>query len=251
MQAVEALLASLSPAQRTQVLFAFDSDRRAAWSNLPAGIVQRTGLSIGDMSDEQRALLFAFLASSLSADGYETVANTLAAETFLSADPRADRLLWAPENYWLSIFGTPSAEAPWAWQFGGHHLALNIAIEGNRVETMSPTFIGTEPAVFTLNGVDYQVVRDMHLAGYALFTALDAAQQSAADAGMIPRDVLTGPGADGTIPDLIGLSAADMSPEQRALLLATISEWVSVQPDANADLRMTELRENIDEIHFA
>lgn len=251
LQAANALLATFDETLRAQFMFDFDGDTRAAWSNLPAGIVDRTGISIGDLTDEQRELLFAFLASSLGEEGYESVAEVIAAEAFLSSDRRAKRLKWAPENYWLSFFGTPSADTPWAWQFGGHHLGLNISIDGNRVETMSPSFIGTEPAVFTLNGVDYEAVRDMHLAGYAVFTALDADQQAAADAGRVPDDVLTGPGEDGTIPPVIGLSAADMTADQQEMLLAAISEWVSIQPNENAAPRMAEIAAGIDQITYA
>lgn len=203
------------------------------------------------MSDVQRALLFEFLASSLGEEGYESVAEVIAAEAFLSTDDRAAGLKWAPENYWLSFFGTPSADTAWGWQFGGHHLALNISIQDNRVTTMSPSFIGTEPAVFTLNGVDYEAVRDMHLAGYAVFTALDDAQQAAADAGNVPDDVLTGPGKDGTIPPVIGLSASQMTAAQQERLLSAIAEWVAIQPDENAAPRMAELRDGVAELNFA
>lgn len=251
LQAAQAFLASFDEDTKTQFMFGLDSSNRANWSNLPAGIVERTGISVGELSGEQRALLFEFLASSLGEEGYQSVAEVLAAETFLSTDKRAERLEWAPENYWLSIFGTPSANAPWGWQFGGHHLGLNISIEGNRVETMSPTFVGTEPAVFTVNGVDYEGVRDMHLSGYAVYTALSSDQKTAADAGTVPEDVLTGPGKDGTIPPVIGLSAAKLDAEQKVLLLAAIQEWVSIQPSENAEPRMAELADGIDEISFA
>lgn len=249
--AIETLLAGIDEDTRAQFMFDIDGPTRAGWSNLPAGIVNRTGISLNELSEEQRSLVFVFLSSSLGEEGYETVAEALAAEAFLSTDGRAERLQWAPENYWLSIFGTPSSDRAWGWQFGGHHLALNISIEGNKVETMSPTFIGTEPAVFTLNGVDYEAVRDMHLSGYAVFTALDANQQKTADAGSIPEDVLAGPGNDGVIPQAIGLSAADMNDEQQTLLLNTIAEWVSVQPNENAAPRMAELATGMDALSFA
>ena len=251
LKAAETFLASIDDTTKAQFMFELNSPNRAKWSNLPAGIVERTGISVGDLTDEQRGLLFEFLASSLGEEGYQSVAEVMAAEAFLSTDKRAERLQWAPENYWLSFFGAPSADAPWGWQFGGHHLALNISIEGNRVETMTPTFVGTEPAIFTINGVDYEAVRDMHLSGYAVYSALDAEQQAAADAGAIPEDVLTGPGQDGTIPRVIGLPAADMDAEQRTLLLAAINEWVSIQPDENAVPRMAELSDELNDISFA
>ncbi|MCG7574866.1 DUF3500 domain-containing protein [Phaeobacter sp. CNT1-3] len=251
LKAAEAFLATFDEEAKAGFMFDLDAANRAAWSNLPAGIVKRTGVSIGELSDQQRALLFEFLASSLGEEGYESVAEVLAAEAFLSTDRRAAQLKWAPENYWVSFYGTPSANAPWGWQFGGHHLALNLSIEGNKVETMSPSFIGTEPAVFTINGVDYEAVRDMHLSGYEVFTALDADQKVKANAGAIPEDVLTGPGQDGTIPQIIGISAAEMTTAQQEKLLDAINEWVSVQPNENAKPRMQELAEGIGQISYA
>lgn len=101
LQAAQALLATFDDATKAQFLFEIDGETRSRWSNLPAGIVDRTGISIGEMSDEQRALLFDFLASSLGEEGYQSVSEVIAAESFLSADRRAERLQWAPENYWL------------------------------------------------------------------------------------------------------------------------------------------------------
>jgi hypothetical protein len=232
-------------------MFDLHGPTRAMWSNLPAGLVPRTGISLGELTEEQRALLFTFLASSLGEEGYQTVAEALAAETFLSTDKRAKRLQWAPENYWFSFFGTPSDTGEWGWQFGGHHLGLNISVEGNRVESMSPSFIGTEPAIFTINGQDYEAVRDMHLSGYAVYMALSAEQKAMADAKSIPNDVLTGPGQDGVIPPVIGLPAAKMPTAQKALLLKAIEEWVMLQPNENAKPRMAELSKGIDDNSFA
>ncbi|MEM9155340.1 MAG: DUF3500 domain-containing protein, partial [Cyanobacteria bacterium P01_F01_bin.33] len=251
LQAAEAFLASVDEPTKAQFTFAQDAPERSQWSNLPAGIVQRTGISVGELSDDQRALLFSFLASSLGEEGYQSVMEVMAAEAFLSSDQRAARLQWAPENYWLSFYGTPSAEAPWGWQFGGHHLALNLSVENNSVESMSPSFVGTEPALFTLNGVEYEAGIDMHLAGYAVFSALDADQQAAANAGDIPQDILTGPGQDGIIPPAIGLNASKMTNEQRMLLLAAIKEWVSIQPAENAEKRMAQLENELDRISYA
>ncbi|WP_421703782.1 DUF3500 domain-containing protein [Aliiroseovarius sp.] len=249
--AAKAFLASFEGHETSEFMFDLDAQTRTMWSNLPAGIVSRAGVSVGDMSDHQRGLLFDFLAASLGAEGYQSVMEVMAAEAFLSTDARAERLQWAPENYWVSFYGIPDAQAPWGWQFGGHHIGLNLSIEGNRVETMSPSFIGTEPAIFSLNGVDYEAVIDMHLAGHAVYAALDARQKLAADAGSVPEDVLTGPGKDGVIPPVIGLSAAQMTGAQRALLLAAIREWVAVQPQENAGPRMAEIEAGLDQVHFA
>ena len=252
LRAAEAFVASLDGATRAEIMLDVDAEERTGWSNLPARYVSRAGISVGELSDDQRKLLFDFLASSLSEEGYRRVMEIMAAEAFLS-DTRLSSMLSkiAPEYYWISFYGTPSATSAWGWQFGGHHLALNLSVEGNRIRTMSPSFVGIEPTVFTYKGVEYEAVIDMHKAGYALYRALDSAQRAAADAGTVPRDVRTGPGKDGVVPPAIGLSAAEMTANQKALLLAAIDRWVSIQPSENAVLRMAELEADLDRTYFA
>lgn len=250
-QAAKAFLATFDEAARDQFMFTLNAAERAGWSNLPAGIVDRTGIAVAELSDVQRDLLFDFLASSLSEEGYRKVMDIMAAEAFLSNDRRARRLKWDPQNYWISFYGTPSTDTPWGWQYGGHHLVLNISVENNRVETMSPSFVGTEPAVFSLNGVDYVSMVDMHRAGYAVYSALDAEQRAVADAERVPRDVQTGPGKDGAIPPVIGISASKLRNEQRALMLSAIRKWVAIQPSENAVPRMAQIESELDQTHFA
>ena len=252
LQAADAFLASFDEANRARLVLALNAKERAGWSNLPARLADRAGISVREMSDGQRKLLFDFLASSLSAEGYRRVKEALAAEAFLS-DSWLATTVWglAPENYWISFYGTPSATSPWGWQFGGHHLALNLSLEDNRVVAMSPTFVGTEPVTFTYEGIEYEVLIDLHEAGYALYTALDAGQKAAADAGNVPEELFTGAGNDGVIPPVIGLNAAQMTANQKALLLDTVKQWVSIQPAENAARRMAEIEADLDGTNFA
>ena len=252
LQAAHAFLASLDEATRAKIRFDLDAAERAGWSNLPASSVPRAGISVGELSDDQRRLLFDFLASSLGEDGYQKVMEVMAAEAYLNrARSSSARRKIAPEYYWISFYGAPSATSPWGWQFGGHHLGLNLSMEGNRVTSMSPSFVGTEPTVFTHNGVEHEALVDMRRAGYAVFSSLDAAQKAAADPGRVPRDVRTGPGRDGFVPPTIGLLAAEMTANQKVLLLATIDRWVSIQPPEDAARRMAELEADLDRTYFA
>ena len=251
LQAAEAFLASFDERTKAKLIFDLDAKERAEWSNLPAMFTPRAGVSVGELSDGQRKLLFDFLASSLSEEGYRRVSGVMAAEAYLSDVWWARLISWSPKKYWISFYGTPSAKSPWGWQFGGHHLGLNLSIEGNRVKSMSPSFVGTEPAIFTYDGLSYEVVVDMHLAGYALYGALEDAQKSAASAGEIPKSLYTGAGKDGVTPPEIGISAADMTMKQKSLLLATINQWVSIQPPENSKRRMEEIEKNLDRTIFA
>ena len=251
LKAAEVFLASFDETTREEIVFDLDAPERASWSNLPARYVTRAGISISELSDDQRKLLFGFLASSLSREGYLRIMDALAAEAFLGDAFLARWRGWSPENYWISFYGMPSAASPWGWQFGGHHLALNVSADGNLITAMSPSFIGTEPATFRYKGVEYETVTDMHRAGYALFSALDGSQKAAADAGTVPEKLRTGPGKDGVVPAAIGLSGAEMTGRQRALLLATIGHWVSIQPSENADRRIAAIEAELDRTYFA
>ena len=252
LRAAKAFLASVDTETRAALVYDLDAQERAEWSNLPARWVTRAGISVGALSDRQRTLLFEFLGSSLGEAGYRRVADAMAAEAFLSEDwLRARVHKWAPENYWVSFYGTPSGDAPWGWAFGGHHLALNLSLDGERITSMSPSFVGTEPAVFTLDGVAYEAVIDMHRAGHALYETLGPAQKAAADAGEVPEALYTGAGKVGVVPPAMGLSASEMSPDQRTLLLAAIEKWVAIQPAGAAARRMAEVEADLDRTRFA
>ena len=248
----KALIATLTENQKQSLVYKFSAPvRNSNWNNLPSGIKPRLGLRLGDLNVEQLDLVFRFLAHSLQADGYKRVADVMAAEAFLSTGRRAKRLKWSPENYWLTFYGPPSETEKWAWHFGGHHLGLNLTVNQNKVNSMSPSFVGTEPAVFNYGGTDYTAVRDMHKAVYDVFNALNTSQQKKAlKKWFVPDRLLTGPGKDHIVPDLGGIAGENLNENQQTLLLKAIAKWVNIQPQENATVKMQEIEQNIDSIHF-
>ena len=125
-------LEMLEPAQARVAVLPPASPLIANWSILPARITrfERNGVRAGDLRDTQRAALFDFLSAALSREGADLVQGVIAAEGILSDTSRASRFGWSPDNYWLALFGEPSADGDWRWQFGGHHLAINVAVTG-------------------------------------------------------------------------------------------------------------------------
>jgi len=244
-------LQSLSSDIKEKMVFEFDSAKRRGWSNLPVGIVPRVGMNVGSMSDEQRVLLFDFLSASLSKEGYIKVADTMAAEAFLSDDESAEKYQWAPENYWLSIYGDIQNDKVWAWQFGGHHLAINMTVGEDSITSMSPTFLGTEPAVFTYNGKEYSALTSIHKAGADVFASLSADEQKLALLGGYPSDVEVGPGRDNFVPIKTGIAVGSLNEEQKELVMLTIRQWVGTQPAKDATKRMSQIAEELDETYFA
>ena len=176
--AANAFLDSLAVDQRSAALLAFDSPLRPNWSNLPPSMTrfEHNGVRIGDLDARQAELMHEFLRAALSPDGYAKVVGIVGAEDALAES--SGRQLSA-DNYWLAFFGEPSADNPWGWQFGGHHLAVNVTVVNGR-SYLSPTLVAVQPASYDAKGITVSPMAAEVQAGLALMNALDDAQQAAA-----------------------------------------------------------------------
>ena len=250
--AAHRFLATLDQAGREAALFPLDSPLRSNWSNLPAGILEfeRNGVRVGDMTAEQRTAMLAFLSAALSPYGAGLVEGVMAAEGILSQSPRAARFAWSSDNYWLAFFDEPSAENDWSWQFGGHHLAINVAVRDG-VLSMSPTFIGIEPANFERSGSSATPLRDHVTAGVELMRSLPEGLQASSIVDSRPREVYAGAGQDGVIPALEGSRVADWPEEPKAQLMEIIGLWVRIMPEMAAERRLAEIGDGLDQLRFA
>ena len=118
---VNAFLETLDAQQRGKALLAFDNAKKPSWSNLPVTMVPRNGLRLGELSKPQRAAALDALAAVLSTQGFQKVIDIMNADDQLVRG-NDNRMRFGTENYYLAVFGTPSATKPWMVQFGGHHL---------------------------------------------------------------------------------------------------------------------------------
>ena len=250
--AATAFLDSLSGDQRMAVGLELGDSRRANWSNLPPGSVrfERNGVRIGDLDLEQSDALHHFLAVALSPAGYAVVTGIVRAEDALAESRGGDRSRFSAENYWLAFFGEPSDEAPWGWQFGGHHLAVNVTVADGR-SYLSPTFLGIEPATFTHGKATVAPLNPYANAGRAVISGLDGEAKALATLASRPNGVQTGAGRDGVVPEIQGGAAGDWSAEQQQVLMDAIGLWVGVLDAASAQARMDEIRDELDDLHFA
>src|SRR5882672_1800250 len=130
--AANTFLSTLDQKQRQTMLFAFDDEKqRARWSNLPTSFVSRGGLNLKEMTSPQRSAALALLSSALSKRGFEKVQQIMEADEVLKRNER-NNPMFGEDLYYISILGTPSLKDPWILQFGGHHLAINLTIAGER-----------------------------------------------------------------------------------------------------------------------
>ena len=111
--AAEAFLASLAAEQRTAVVFPVDSDAWRRWSNIHV-YTMRHGVSLEDLSAEQRERALALLGASLSPRGSSAARDVMKLnETIGEMTDRFEE--YGEWLYWLSVLGTPSGTEPWGW----------------------------------------------------------------------------------------------------------------------------------------
>jgi hypothetical protein len=274
--AANAFLATLDVKQRQSVLFAFDDEeQRKRWSNFPIAMVRRAGLSMKELNAGQRSAAMDLLAAVLSSKGYEKVQEIMQGDEVnktMEANgpqrggppgggpPRGNggnrpRFglsgdMFGKELYYISILGTPSETKPWMLQFGGHHLALNITIAGER-GILTPTLTGAQPALYKFNG---KIVRPLGAESdkaLALLNALDEAQRKQAILSYQLADLVLGPGQDGKTIQPEGLKATAMNERQRAMMLDVIAEWSGIIHDSAAAARMAEIKAGLNDTWFA
>ncbi len=285
--AANKFVSTLDDKQRQLTLFAFDDqEQRKRWSNFPVSFVPRGGISLKDMNAAQRAAAMELVASALSPRGFEKVQQIMEGDETLKttegSNPPpgnrgpgpggrqggppgnggpppfgagANRPAWngpmfGKDLYYISILGKPSEKDPWMLQFGGHHLALNITIAGER-GVLTPTLTGAQPALYTINGKTVRPLGQESDKAFALLQALNENQRRKAILSYRLADLVLGPGQDGKTIVPEGLKASAMSEQQRAMLLDIISEWSGIIHASAAAARMAEIKSELDETWFA
>ena len=252
-RAANTFLETLDAGQRQNVMFAIgDEQQRKRWSNLPVRMVPRAGLSLGTLNTAQRTAAMALVSAALSAKGLQKVNEIMEGDEVLKtgAASRGNPNMFGKDFYYISILGTPSEKAPWILQFGGHHLALNITVAGDK-GTLTPSLTAAQPGLYTLNGKQVRPLAGESDKAAALFNSLDAQQRSQAILGSRVADLVLGPGEDGRTIQPEGLKASAMTERQRALLLDVIAEWTGIIHDDAAAARMVEIRAGLAETWFA
>jgi Protein of unknown function (DUF3500) len=253
--AANAFLATLDQRQKDSVLFALtDEAQRKRWSNLPVGIVTRGGLSMGALSAQQRAAALALLSSALSKRGYEKVQQIVEADEVLKTEAaragRGGNVRFGKDLYFISILGSPSEREPWMVQFGGHHLAVNVTINGAQ-GILTPTLTGAQPALYTANGKTVRPLGGESDKALALLNNLSEEQRKQAILSFQMADLVLGPGQDGKVIQPEGLKGSSMSEAQRAMMLDVISEWSSIVHESAAAARLAELKAGLNDTWFA
>ena len=248
--AAREFMATLSDEQREQLLYAYDDESKTTtWSNFPVTFVDRAGLNLEDLDEEQRAAAMKVLEALLSEEGYETATGIMGGDEFLleNSSSTEDSL----GQYYIAFFGDPSGSSAWQVQFGGHHLGLNATLDGaDDAITFAPTHLGSQPAVYTDDeGNEVQPLSGMYETAFAFYDSLTDEQRAALYQGSQVQDLVCAPGGTCDYPTGTGLAGSDLTDEQKQLLLDVIANWVGLSDEETTDRALAEIEATLDETY--
>ncbi len=250
-EAAQAFLATLSDEQREQVTYDYDDETKTtSWSNFPVTFVDRAGVNLADLSDEQRAAAMKVLEALLSDEGYATVTGIMGNDKYLHE--KSSSTEESLGQYYIAFFGDPSDSSAWEIQFGGHHLGINATLDGAADEiTFAPTHLGIQPAVYTdSDGNEVQPFDGIYTTAFAFYDSLTDEQKAALYQGSTVANMVCAPGSTCDYPTGTGISGADLTDEQKKLLLDVIANWVGLSDEETTSEALAEIEATLDETYI-
>lgn len=245
-----AVLAALDAGQRRRALLAFGDPERLNWHYIPR---RRQGLPFKDMPAPARTATHELLKAGLSAVGYAKATDVIRLEEVLRQLERLG-FFRDPENYYVTIFGTPGTAGPWGWRFEGHHLSLNFTLVPGKPVAVTPAFLGANPATVPsgpLQGL--RTLKDEQDLGLALAQSLaPSLRPRLVIAPGSLGDIVSGPGRRESLEAPAGVPLGEMGDEQRAIAVRLIETYARNMRAAIAETELRAIREaGLERIHFA
>lgn len=258
-----AFLSALAPEVRAMAMFPLDASERRSWFNVHMNFF-RHGVMLEDLPTEQRELGLDLLRATLSSRGFAQARDIMRLnEVLAQASGSHDEFGEWP--YFISIFGTPSPDEPWGWQYDGHHIAVNCLVLGDEL-VLTPTFMGSEPCKVTSGPfAGIEVFAPEQQVGLDLIRSLDPKQHETAVLypsimpGTLPKHLehwidgrmQAGAFKDNLVLPYQGLRADALSDGQRRLLRNAVGTYLGWGRDDHAAVRAAEVDAHLDETWFS
>ena len=248
-QAAKRLLDSLDEAQRRSAHYVLASPERRRWTNAPvrgpAG-----GVALGGLSDAQLRAFSDLLATLLSAKGYGKVRDVMLGDDLRATVDGEPNEGVGIEAFRFAVFGDPSATSRWAVQLDGHHVALNVTLDGEAY-SLSPSFIGTYPQAFTVAGAELRPLAAETDLAHELAASLTPEQRALAVIGEVRGALRVGPRWNGVVPAPVGIPGRLLNRTQREALLALAAQWFDLMPPEHARAHKARFLDGLAETRFA
>ncbi len=245
-----AWLVTLEETQRERATFEFGAEERENWHFIPR---ERLGLSMRDMTPQQRLLAQALLATGLGESGLVKAVTIMSLEEVLYQlegagleEPKRSEVRERrnPEKYYVSIFGKPDATGTWGWRVEGHHLSLNFTIKDGQLLRATPSFFGSNPGEVRegpLTGLRVLGVEEE--CGRSLVKSLSTEQFAKAKfSDEAPKEMLTAAEKSVTPLEPAGLPETEMTVGQKAMLHRLIREYLDRMRPEIAEATWAEIQ---------
>jgi hypothetical protein len=246
------LVESLNADQKAAATFEVNDTSREIWHFLPVADFGRYGLPLSELDDAQDQLVLDLVKASLSDEGFEKAHQIMGLELVLKAmennSPRRD-----PQQYHISVYGTPSIKGVWSWGFSGHHLSLHFTMVDGQIAG-TPTFLGANPGeVREGDKTGLRVLKNEEEKGLALINAMsDEQRETAIFSVEAPYEILTVAHSRVQPLDKSGIKFMDLSGIQKNMLKDIVEEYISVMPEEVAKKRRERIEnDGWDEVYFA
>lgn len=228
-----AFLGSLKPEQKDKAAFKFEDEERENWHFIPR---ERKGLAMKEMTDQQRLLAHALMASGLGFRGMMKAETIMSLEEVLyelesAADESkraATREKRDPGKYYVSVFGTPATTGVWGWRIEGHHLSMNFTLKDGQPLRATPSFFGSNPGEVRKGPMSgLRVMHNEEELGRTLVKSLnDEQMKKALVAVEAPKEMITA--AEHKVNPLKpeGIADSDLTAEQKKQLHLIVREYL-------------------------
>jgi uncharacterized protein DUF3500 len=249
------LMGLLSGGQQGKIAFTFDDQERFNWHFVPLEKDKkstRKGLSLEEMSADQKLAALDLLRAALSDDAYKAATTIMSLEMILREAEKGKGPVRNPEWYFFSIFGTPAKTGKWGWRVEGHHLSLNFVVDQGRIASATPSFYGANPATVKAGDrAGTRAISPVEDAARELVRALDDEQKKIV---IQPKDFaeIKAQNKRPEKPTPVGLAAEKMTARQKELLLKLLHAYTDRMPPEIAAEEWKQLHSaGVDKIVFA
>jgi hypothetical protein len=226
-------LASLDAWQKAKAAHPFTSDERENFRYTPR---DRAGLPLKEMNAAQRAAAMTLVDSALSEKGMLKATQIMTLESIL-AEIENNPAKRDADRYFIAIFGTPGDPKGWGWRIEGHHLSVNITLVEAKGISVTPSFMGSNPAEVRegpKKGLRVLAAEE-DLARTLTDTLLAAGKTEVIFSHKPPTEILSFENRKATVLDPVGVLSSDLTGIQRSALLTLISEYTGrYRPEISA-----------------
>jgi hypothetical protein len=252
------------PDYRSYIQQPLDSWHRRNWFNAMP-VIMPAGVLLEDLRAHQREKALKMVRACFSGQGYELLRKAMMLNEATGDIVNMYTDSWHEFCVFVTIFGEPSMDEPWAWQLQGTHIDVNCTVAGDQM-SLEPLFLGAEICEIEHGPfTGLAAFQEEEAVGLALGAALTDAQREKAVlypsmkkadlppelAGPVDGRHIGGAGRDNLVRPHEGICVTEFSAQQRALLAALFDVYLDRLPEGYRQQRRKQILDHLDETYVA